>query len=81
MDKEKNIHVSSENSQENHKSGCGKDIEEGVGNLEHESSLQPTPEQCDKCEKIDEFTRSKSDVSESADDIVSSPSATEKGMD
>ena len=81
MDKEKNIHVSFKNSQESHKSDCDKDIEEGTGNLEHESLRQPTPEQCDNCEGLDEFKRSKSDVSESADDIVSSPSATEKGMD
>ena len=81
MDKEKNVHVSSKNSQEGQKSDCDKDREEEVGNLEHESLRQPTPEQCNDCEKIDEFTRSKSNGSESADDIVSIQSATEKGID
>ena len=81
VDEEKNIHVSSKNSLEGQKSECDMDIEEGVGNLENESLRQPTPERCDSCEKIDEFTRSKSDVSESADDIVSLQSATEKGID
>ena len=81
VDKEKNIHVSSKNSLEGQKSECDMDIEEGVGNLENESLRQPTPERCDSCEKIDEFARSKSDVSESADDNVSLPSATEKGSD
>ena len=81
MDKEKNINLSSKNGLDGQKSHCDKDIEEEVGNLEHEPLPQPTPEQCNDCTKIDDFTRSKSDVLESADDIASSPSATEKGMD
>ena len=81
MDKEKNIHLSSNSGLDGQKSDCDKDIEEGAGNLEHEPLPQPTPEQCNDCGKIDDFTRSKSDVSECADDIASSPSATEKGMD
>ena len=46
---------------------------------EQEILRQPTPEQCDNCERINEFTKSKSDLSEFADDLVSVPSETEKG--
>ena len=55
-------------------------MEEGSNYREQELSNQPVEEICDKCERADDFTKSASEISESANDLISLPSETEKGF-
>ena len=55
-------------------------LEEGSSYREQELSNQPVEEICDKCERADDFTKSTSEISESANDLISLPSETEKGL-
>ena len=56
-------------------------MEEGSSYRERELSNQPVDEICDNCERADDFTKSASERSESANDLISLPSETEKGLD
>ena len=54
--------------------------EEGSSHRERELSNEPVEEICDNCERADDFTKSGSEISESANDLISLPSETEKGL-
>ena len=55
--------------------------ETGSSYREQELSNQPVEEICDNCERADDFTKSASEISEFANDQISLPSETEKGLD
>ena len=80
-DESKDIEISSPTVLDREKNEVDNYMEEGSSYRERELSNQPVEEICDNCERADDFTKSPSEISESANDQISLPSETEKGLD
>ena len=75
----KDIEISSPIVLEREKHEDDNHMEERSSYREQELSNQPVEEKCDNCERADDLTKSASEISESANDLISLPSETEKG--